>query len=439
MSKILEKVVWIQLAEYLETNNILPEFQSGFRKGYSTTTALLDVSDNIIAAQDNGMCTILVLLDFSRAFDCIDLSLLLSKMVYYGFETDTVSWFRSFLTGRGQCVEIVQEDGRMRRSAYCTLKRGAPQGTILSPLLFVLYTTDIIGCIQNCKYHLYADDLQVYISFKASEWACAVRSLNEDLDRIQRWSQNNCLVLNPAKTKYIVFGSKYQLNSVPLDCQVKLGSESVERVYEARSLGVDLDPNLRYENYISGVVRSCFYRLKVLYKVRQYLNERLRIQLVESLVLSKLNYGDTVYGPCLYTKTGNLIQRVQNACARFCFSIPPRGHVTPFLNEHNILKIEYRRKLHLACLLFQVIKSQAPKYLFSKLKWSKGRCAERKQRFLQLSTQRHKSTAFRGSFRYAATRCWNNIPPPVKSAQTKLTFKNRLKCFLMEAQKGKYL
>ncbi|XP_013147951.1 PREDICTED: uncharacterized protein LOC106110611, partial [Papilio polytes] len=107
---IVEKAVWIQLSEYLETNNILPEFQSGFRKGHSTTTALLDVTDNIIAAQDDGMCTILVLLDFSRAFDCIDISLLLSKMVYYGFDPDTVSWFQSFLTGRGQCVEIVQDN-----------------------------------------------------------------------------------------------------------------------------------------------------------------------------------------------------------------------------------------------------------------------------------------------------------------------------------------
>ncbi|KPJ06072.1 putative RNA-directed DNA polymerase from transposon BS [Papilio machaon] len=426
LSKIVEKVVWIQLTDYLENNNILPEFQSGFRKSHSTTTALLDVTDNIISAQDEGLCTLLVLLDFSRAFDCIDISLLLSKMSYYGFKSDTVQWFQSFLTNRGQCVEITRDSGQTQRSAYRSLERGTPQGTILSPLLFILYTADIIKCIENCKYHLYADDLQIYVSFRSGEWASAVRSLNEDLDRIQRWSENNCLVLNPSKTKYMIFGSQYQINNIPPDCQVTLGSEVVERVYEAKNLGLLLEPSLRYEKHISGVVRSCFYRLKVLYKVRRYLSERLRIQLVEALVLSKLNYSDAVYGPRLYARTEKLIQRVQNACARFCFSIPPRNHVTPFLNEHNMLKITYRRKLHLACLLFEIINTEAPKYLSNKLIFTRSRGSEQGRRFPQLCTQRHKSAVFRGSFRYAATKCWNNIPPPIKSARTKITFKSTL-------------
>jgi hypothetical protein len=160
----------------------------------------------------------------------------------------------------------------------------------------------------------------------------------------------------------------------------------------------------------------------------------LRIQLVESLVLSKLNYVDAVFGPRLLAKSKRLIQRVQNACARFCFNIPSRAHVTPFLNKHNILKMQHRRKLHLACLLFGVIKYEAPKYLFEKL--SGSRLRGKRQCGIQLLTPRHASAAFRGSFRYVATKCWNNIPPPIRNLQNVHSFKSKLKMFLFNHQKN---
>lgn len=174
----------------------------------------------------------------------------------------------------------------------------------------------------------------------------------------------------------------------------------------------------------------------MLYRIRPYLSKELRLQLVESLVLSKLNYVDTVYGPRLLARTQKLVQRVQNACARFCFAIPLRGHVTPFLNKHFLLKMKSRRKLHLACLLFGVLNRKTPAYLYDKLTWmtnrqmlSGRRCAP------QLSTPHHRTAAFRGSFRYAATKCWNNIPPPIRTLTSTHGFKIKLKRFLLEEQR----
>lgn len=196
-----------------------------------------------------------------------------------------------------------------------------------------------------------------------------------------------------------------------------------------------MDSELRFEKHVAAVVRNCFYRLKILYKIRKYISQDVRIRLVESLILSKLNYADVVYGPRLLARTSRLIQRVQNSCARFCFSIPPRSHVTPFLNKHSLLKMRSRRKVHLASFLFGVFKSGKPAYIYDKLgRFNEGRDHFRGVRKL-LSVPRHCSAAFRGSFKYAATRCWNNIPPPIRDCRSKHAFNQKLKQFILLKQR----
>ena len=436
VSKVLEKIVSRQLSLFLEQNHILPDLQSGFRKQRSTSTALLDVTDNILCDQDKGMCTVLVLLDFSRAFDAINIQLLISKLKYYGFDHNAVKWFQSYLSNRQQLVDLRLSDGTTLRSAPIPVDRGVPQGSILGPIIFILYCADIIRCLQRCKYHIYADDVQLYISFKPDEYDTAIKALNDDLQRIAEWSEQSGLSLNPTKSKYLVLGTRQQLARLPVSFDVKLMGEPIERVYEARNLGLTLDKDLRFEKHIADAVRNCFYRLRVLYRIRPYLSESLREQLVETLVLSRLNYADTVYGPRLLARTDRLIQRIQNACARFCYNIPRRSHVTPFLNKHFILKMKSRRKLHLACLLFGVIKFKKPDYLYNKLNWlnSRRECG-RRQCSQQLSSQPHHTAAFRGSFRYAASKVWNNLPPPIRTTNTIYTFRKRLRQYLVEAQR----
>lgn len=436
VSKIMEKVVSYQLAEFLEVNKILPEVQSGFRKFKSTATALLDVTDNVIASQDEGMCTLLVLLDFSRAFDSINISLLLSKLSYYGLDPAAVRWFDSYLSNRQQYVELRQTSGEPLCSSLTENKRGVPQGSILGPILFILYAADITKCIKNSRYHIYADDLQVYFHFRPRDLSDALQKLNEDLTGIANWAENNCLLLNASKTKFIVLGGKQQLALLPNNIGITLMGEPIERVCEARNLGLIVDEGLRFENHVANSVRNCFYRLKTLYKLRPYLSEDLRIQLVESLVLSKLNYSDTVYGPRLLSRTQRLIQRVQNACARFCFYIPSRCHVTPFLNKHYALKMKSRRKLHLACLLFSVVNFKNPSYLYDKLKWvTEYRQCSSRHGSQQLSIPRHRTANFTGAFRYAASKCWNNLPPPIRSQKSLHSFKHHLKKYLLDAQR----
>jgi hypothetical protein len=441
LSKVLEKVVCDQLTEYLEDNNILPERQSGFRKGHSTASALADVVDGLLVARDRGMLSFLILLDFSRAFDSINIALLISKLAYYGFDSISIGWFHSYLQNRKQCVELLGAGGTTLRSALRTVPRGVPQGSILGPLLYILYSADMVKQIKHCQHHLYADDLQLYYSFSPADCADALARVNEDLDSISAWCISNCLVLNPKKSKLMLMGSRVSLNRyADRIFNITVNGEVVKRVNEARNLGLVFDGCLNFESHITECSRNCFYRLKLLYKIRPFLSVELRILLCESLILSKLNYCDTIYGPCLMRRTAKLVQRVQNACARFCFFIPLRSHITPYLNASNTIKMEARRRLHLASLLFEVINTGRPRYLYNKLSWTRDQSRYPKRMCTSiLSIARHRTMAFRGSFRYAASRCWNDLPPPVRELKTVQTFKKQLKKHMLLIQNSLYI
>lgn len=433
MSKIVEKIVCMQMTKYLNDNNMLPKKQSGFRAGRSTATALLDVIDDILAGQDVGEGAILVLLDYSRAFDTINISLLIAKLTYYGLDDITLKWFSSYLTNRSQRVEVVLPNGTKRHSETSPVNRGVPQGSILGPLLFILYTADLPKCILNSKHHLYADDLQIYKTFKSINTDSNVNDINNDLNQIADWSSVNSLILNPAKTKFMIIGSKKQIENInshkPI---IKIANTQIDQVVDARNLGVLMDCNLKFEKHVLNCVKLCYFRLRVLYQIRQFINVNLRISLCESLILSKLNYADVVISGCLLGRTKKLIQRVQNSCARYCFSIPRRAHVTPYLNKSDLMNMESRRALHFASLLFGVNRHQTPVYLFEKLKFT-----HRQSRIIdRLICPPYNTAAFRGSFRYSATKCWNNIPPPIRSSATIYTFKLKYKSFLLNLQKS---
>lgn len=394
--------------------------------------ALLDVVNNIICSQDGGKGTLLVLLDFSRAFDCINIPLMLAKLVFYGFDAQAVRWFESYFQDRTQQVRLKRSDGSSYISRPYKVERGVPQGSILGPLLFIIYSSDIIKSIKNCKFHLYADDLQIYTHVSNNDVQLGVALLNEDLHRISEWATRNCLLLNPNKSKYMILGSKQHIKLIGSQRpSIHIHGEPIARVSEARNLGLIMDEELRFETHVAELVRNCFYRLKVLYNIRQFLNVNMRHKLCETLILSKLNYCIGVYGPCLLQKTYKMLQRVQNACIRYCLTVPPRTHVTPFINKAGILKIEARMKLHLSVLLFGVVKTHKPAYLFTELSWrnSLRRCTA------PLLTPPYRTTKFRGCFKYMATKCWNNIPPPIRDLINKHTFKLRFRLYLLAVQK----
>ena len=203
LSKAFEKILVSQLKIYLNKFNILPENQSGFRALHSCSTALLTVTDDIIAEIEKGNLTLLVLINYTKAFDQINHRLLIAILNYIGFSEGSLKLLMSYLNGRFQYVSY-----NSSKSKPLLLENGVPQGSILGPILFALYIMFFIRCLAYSKSHFYADDTQLYLSFGESDVVSAIEKLNEVLDQLQLLSEKYCLSLNPGKSQVMLFGPR---------------------------------------------------------------------------------------------------------------------------------------------------------------------------------------------------------------------------------------
>ena len=206
ISKILERVVAVQLQTHLDEAGILTAFQSAYRKHHSTESALLNIHNDILLNMAKGSVTALTLLDLSTAFDTIDHTILLDRLnVYYGISELALGWFRSYLSGRAHSVKIGST-----LSHPASLQYGVPQGSVLGPILFSLYTNPISSIIHShssIDYHFYADDTQLYISLSPANFSHSIQKLKNCLNDIQNFMFTNKLKLNPDKTEFILIGS----------------------------------------------------------------------------------------------------------------------------------------------------------------------------------------------------------------------------------------
>ena len=281
LGKVLEKVVYQQLTDFLLTNNAYDTFQSGFRPHHSTETALIKVTNDIRMNTDSGKVSVLVLLDLSAAFDTVDHEILLQRLEnWVGISDPALNWFKSYLEERTYFVEIgncVSD----KMAVTC----GVPQGSILGPLLFNLYMLPLGQLIRsnNVSYHNYADDTQIYVSLTAGEHG-PVDSLCHCIQQISAWMQNNFLQLNSDKTEIIVFGPQKQRESVISH----LESLSLKPKQQVRNLGVIMDSDLNFNSHIKSIISTAFYHLKNIAKIKNIVSKPDLERLIHAFVSSRL-------------------------------------------------------------------------------------------------------------------------------------------------------
>lgn len=414
-SKILEKVVHQQLTEYSEKQKILLPSQSGFRKNYSTTTALLKINDDIITSTDKGMITVVILLDMSKAFDSIDHELLLSKLHYYGIRDTAGKWFNHYLINRTQNVELKDQKGT-KLSDDAVILSGVPQGSILGPLLFNIFISDIVKVTDKCTPHFYADDIQLLYSFYPKDICASIEIINQELNNIFIWTTKNGLKINTQKTVAMIYGNKHTRNLPQTIPNIKMNNDTINISQQSKNLGLLMDDQLSYDKHVANLCKSAYITLKGLYQVRDYISIEARLKLCESLVLSRLNYCDAVYGPCLTVELSNRLQMVQNACIRYSLNIPYREHISPYLKQLDWLNMKTRRWIHLCCIVYSVIQSNTPLYLSQKIeKRSTAHSVETRDRDTTLSVPIHQTEHYKRSFTYQATKIYNQIPKELKN------------------------
>ena len=249
VAKVFERIAFDQLYTYLADNDFIYKYQSGFRTIHSTVTALLEATDSWAYNVDRGKINAVVFLDLKKAFDTVNHKILLSKLRKYGICDKAHSWFESYLDNRMQRCSV---NGTLSRS--CSLSCGVPQGTILGPLLFLLYINDLPSCLSNCQSRMCADDTHLtYAGFSADNIQTC---LNDDLVNVSNWLIANKLTLNMTKTEFMLIGSRQRLCTLTVPSRPSINGSPIEHVTTAKSLGVLIDDNLTWRSHIDKLTKK---------------------------------------------------------------------------------------------------------------------------------------------------------------------------------------
>lgn len=424
LSKVLEHIVHRQVSDFLTSFNLISPFQSGFRPGHSTVTALLKVTDDIRWAMENKSLSILVLLDFSSAFNSVDFDILLGILQTNNFSSSSLAWFGSYLRGRSQRVRHEESF-----SDWCDLVAGVPQGGVLSPLLFSIFINSVSTVISS-KYHLYADDLQIYNHFRLSEAESAIGTMNRDLASISRWARSYGLQLNPAKTQAMIIGSRHYRNALDLTSltPLRLDGSVIPFTDTAKNLGVLIDSHLSWRDQVNEVSRKVHFSFHSLKCLQTFLPLRTKILLAQSIIQPIIDYADACYLDAT-EELLNKLERLQNICIRFVYGLKKYDHVSHFRNELKWLPIRLRRNTRILCLLYNILHHPLyPSYLRERFTYVRPPDVLRRSHLkYHLKIQPHTTDFYSFSFTVHAVRLWNAVPPNIRDSPSISVFKRRIK------------
>ena len=442
ISKLLEKVVLNQLNDYLEINSLHCPVQSGYRPLHSCETLLVRMTDDILKDMEQGCVVTLVLLDLSAAFDTIDHDILIKKLLEdFGIQGSALRWFEDYLRGRSFCVKV---DGGF--SEFLCLLFGVPQGSLLGPVLFILYIKQLqmIAAKYGLNIQLYADDSQLYISFhpqRSNEIDGIQTRINNCLVEIKKWMIDNYMKLNESKTELLVIGKQSVLRELQTSVTVKFGEVEVQETVckgdSWKSLGVKFDQSMKMERQVNSVKQKSMWTISNLIKIGRFLDQGIKLILVKQLVISKLDYCNALYVN-LPMKTLKKLKSALNSGIRFIYNINDRNEdLLPYYRKAHILPIEQRIIFKICLLSYKVVNGFAPDYLCELVVMDKHsdetKTRQRSGDNLRLKVPRPSKTRI-GDRRFSncAPGIWNALPLEIRSSQSVDTFKKLLKTHLFK-------
>ena len=430
VSKLLEKVVAERLKVHIDKNGLNEVLQSAYKSGHSTETALLRVQNDILRAVDNGQGVFLILLDLSAAFDTIDHSILLNILEDdLGLHSTVLEWFRSYLSERSQSISI---DGVL--SALIFLLYGVPQGSVLGPILFCIYTLKLGMIIRKygLTFHIYADDTQIYASFSITskdELLRVLANVVACIQEIKSWMSKCKLKLNGEKTEFMVITSPYYRNVVK---QVSLNISDVDimQAQRVRNLGVMFDTVMNMRPQITNICKCANYYLRCIGSVRKYLTDDSAALLIHSFVSSRLDYCNSLLAGLPdgdYAK----LQKVHNTAARIVTRTLKFDHITPVLIELHWLPIPLRIVFKILLMVFKALNNMAPMYIRELLtNYVPVRNLRSSHQGQLVQPKVHLKTYGERAFSTVAPRLWNELPMEVTILKDIDAFKCALKTHL---------
>ena len=405
LSKVLERIVYNRLYKYLVSHNLLTPQQFGFRPNHSTELALLYATELISSFIDRGEVAVGIYIDLSKAFDSLNHAILLQKLSAFGIRGVAYQWFASYLQDRRQYVHF-----RGSNSTITNITTGIPQGSILGPLLFLLYLNDLVQSSSLFKYVLYADDTTLFLS--DDDVNSLIIKTNNELVNISNWFKANKLLINTSKTKCMIFNfnKTRSIDNVIL----KIDNEQIPQVDYTNFLGLIIDNKLNWDRHILCTSSKMSRNIGVLNKLKSLLPSHILFLLYNTLVLPHLNYCTLIWGRASKFRL-NKIQILQKRVIRICSGAHYLAHCDPLFIELKTLSLEKLIVFKTAIFMFKMNHDLIPSIfldLFVK-QFNVHTINTRKRENYRPHLFR---TAFsqKQSIRYHGVNIWNNIEEGIK-------------------------
>uniref|UniRef100_A0A3B3H962 Reverse transcriptase domain-containing protein n=1 Tax=Oryzias latipes TaxID=8090 RepID=A0A3B3H962_ORYLA len=387
----------------------------------STETALLKIVNDLRLNYDSQKLSVLVLLDLSAAFDTVDHQILLDRLSsLVGLSGNVLKWFYSYLTDRHFYVSM-----DTCSSGIHEISCGVPQGSILGPILFNLYMLPLGEVIRRhgVDFHSYADDTQLYIAVSPDDLEPVNTLLNCILD-IKLWMAENFLQLNQDKTEVLIIGPEDKREMILPHFHNFKPSQCV------RNLGVLFDSELNFIPHIKNVVKTGFYHLKNIARVRPFLSLASTEVLMHAFIFSRLDYCNALLSGLPKKSLSNL-QLLQNSAARVLTRTRGREHITPVLKSLHWLPVRFRIDFKILLMVYKCFYGLGPDYLNDiLLKYEPSRTLRSSGAGLLVVPKVRTKTYGEASFCHHGPRLWNGLPENLRAAETVEVFKKRLKTHL---------
>ena len=418
-SKILERLIYNKVFEFLVRYEILFESQYGFRSNHNTTHATLDFIKTIEETIESGNYAIGIFCDLSKAFDTLNHEILLDKLDHYGIRGTALMWFDSYLSNRSQYVEL-----NGCKSARLPLKTGVPQGSILGPLLFLLYINDLPSA-SNLKCVTFADDTNLLIKGKNLEKMAA--ELNGELENISDYFKANQLKLNPKKTKAVIFRRK----SLPLNhekIQIVLDGVPLVICNDAPFLGITIDGTLSWEKHCTNVANKISRNNSMLNRVKNILPPPTLKILYHSFIQPQIMYGVPAWGGCSAQSSKRIVS-IQKRAIRTITKSYFSAHTEPRMKKLGLLKFNDLYEQQCLTLTHDCFYGRAPisiKNFFGQTS-SEHNLRGATQNPFNLKIPNFKTRAASNSYSYKGPVLWNNTSLELRKIEQKLQFKRNIK------------
>lgn len=407
---------------YLESNKLLSNTQHGFRPKLSTETALLKVSDAIYSNIENKKISLLLLLDLSKAFDSVNHNILLNKCINLNIDTN---WLKSYLNNRYQ---LVRSGNNL--SEKLPISFGVPQGSILGPILFSIYVNDMKEHFPDCLLVQYADDVQFLLNGNINEIPTLKNNAEIILKRAKAYFQKVGLLLNEKKTQCIFIGSRQYISRLPEDIGITFNEKILVPSKQVKNLGVYFDNFMTFSIHIEEMSKKVNGLLFYLNRIKDQLDDSARKIVIQSLVLTIINYCSTIWGTTNKTLIEK-VQRLQNFAVRIALgNLRKFDHVSPAFEKLHWLRIKDKIYYDICLLVFKSINNYFPDWFYKLPTVAQVRNTQTRQ-CVDLFIPR--TTTLQGSrlFSVGGPLSWNKLPEQIKGANNLLNFKCKLRNFLL--------